>query len=75
MKDSKETYVVKRIEEQDYGCEGIQEGSEPMVSVFLENADGTLKIIHYSDKALYENDIDEGDCVTIVEHKLLKVNE
>ena len=57
-------YKVIDISEEDYGCEGIPEGSELMCSVLLESADGTRKWVKYADSFLRENGIDVGSKVS-----------
>ena len=50
--------------EEDYGCEGIPEGSELMCSVLIESSDGTQKWLKIADRYLRENDIDIGSVIT-----------
>lgn len=65
-------YKVTRIEEMDFGCEGRPEGTETMVSVFLEDEDGKVQIIRHSDPLLYEREIDEGTEVYLQDGTLYK---
>ena len=46
------TYVVKRIDEQMYGCEEPPADQPILVDVVLEGADGTRRILPYPDEAL-----------------------
>lgn len=57
-------YKVLDISEEDYGCEGIPEGSELMCSVLLENNKGEKKWQKFSDRYLRENNIDVGSIIT-----------
>lgn len=57
-------YKVIDISEEDYGCEGIPEGSELMCSVLLESTEGTRKWVKIADSYLRENGIDIGSVVT-----------
>lgn len=57
-------YKVIDISEEDYGCEGIPEGSELMCSVLLESADGARKWVKMADSYLRENNIDIDSVVT-----------
>ena len=52
-----ETYRVLRIEEQLYGCEELPEGQP----------------VPYPDAELTALDINEGDPVALIDHKLSKV--
>lgn len=61
----KEQYVIKRILEDDFGCEGLPENAEPMITVVLEDSDGNTKRIRMSDSLAYERGLDEGDIVLI----------
>lgn len=57
---SKQTYKVIDITEEDYGCEGIPEGSELMCSVLVKSQSGEEKWLKYPDRYLRENNIDIG---------------
>ena len=63
-KREKMEYKVLDISEEDYGCEGIPEGSELMCSVLLENNKGEKKWQKFSDRYLRENNIDVGSIIT-----------
>lgn len=58
---SKQTYKVIDITEEDYGCEGIPEGSELMCSLLVKSQSGEEKWLKYPDRYLRENDIDIGN--------------
>ncbi|MCR5144652.1 MAG: hypothetical protein K6B67_05030 [Lachnospiraceae bacterium] len=61
-------YIVKRIQEADFGCEERPAGYEPMVRVTLCDEAGTEKVLEVTDASLYAKDIDEGDKVYIDEN-------
>ncbi len=42
-------YKIIRIDEDDFGCEGRQEGQEPMVRVVLEADTGETMIVMMED--------------------------
>lgn len=54
-------YRILKIDEDDYGCEGVPEGQGPMCSVLIQDAVGTEHWIKLSDAYLTENHLDEGD--------------
>jgi hypothetical protein len=56
--DSK--WIVKRIQEADFGCEERPDGEKVKVIVTLEDAAGKLSEVLVEDDWLYEKGIDEG---------------
>ena len=68
-----ETYRVLRIEEQLYGCEELPEGQPVLCDVLLENTAGERWVLPYPDAELTALDINEGDTVALIDHKLSKV--
>lgn len=58
MNDGK--WIVKRIQEADYGCEERPEGEKQKVIVTLEDDAGDQKELLVEDDWLYEQGIDEG---------------
>ena len=54
------TYVITRIIEPDFGCEGLPDGAERMDRVYLRTADGTERIVVVADALLYKLGLDEG---------------
>lgn len=68
----RQKYEVIRIDEMDYGCEGIPEGEELMVMVWLKAEDGTKQTIRYQDALLYASQIDIGTWVTYEDGQLTK---
>ena len=60
---SSKTVTVLQIFDEDYGCEGVPDGQEPMCSVLVQDTDGSQKWIKLSDSYLTENGIHEGDTI------------
>ena len=54
-------WTVKRIQEDDYGCEERTEDAKATVLVTLVNENGQKRLIRVKDDWLYANGIDEGD--------------
>ena len=52
---------VKRIQEDDYGCEERLENERAKVVVTLVDGNGQERILRVEDDWLYEHGIDEGD--------------
>lgn len=53
-------YTILKILEEDYGCEGIPEGEEPMCSVLVRDENGCEKWMKLSDSFLTANSLDTG---------------
>ena len=60
------TYLVKRIDEQMYGCEEPAPDLEIMVDVTLQAPNGAELVLPYPDVALTAADINEGDKIVIM---------
>ena len=58
-------YIVKDIEEPDFGCEGLLDGQVITDKVILEAENGDIISIDVADAYLYEKDINVGDSVYI----------
>lgn len=52
---------VKRIQEDDYGCEERPENKKVKVLVTLADENGQERILRVEDDWLYQHGIDEGD--------------
>ena len=63
------TYLVKRIDEQMYGCEEPAPGAEVLVDVTLRAPGGVKVVLPYPDAALAAADIHEGDVVVVTLEK------
>jgi len=74
MSDLKMTaYIVKRITEADFGCEGIPDGGEMQAELMLRSEDGEEITVTAPDKELYEKHINEGDWVRFdIDGKIIK---
>lgn len=59
------TYVITRIIEPDFGCEGLPENEERMDRVYLKGQDGSEIIRVVADALLYELGLDEGSECTL----------
>ena len=53
-------WTIKQIFDGDYGCEELQPGQKPTVSVTLVDDAGNEKIISVEDDWLLENGLDAG---------------
>ncbi|MCI7804465.1 MAG: hypothetical protein MR503_05235 [Oscillospiraceae bacterium] len=58
-------YKIMKIYDDDYGCEGVPEGQEPMCSVLIQDSHGAEHWIKLSDGYLTENNLNEGDTVEL----------
>lgn len=56
-------YIITRIIEPDFGCEGVPEDGEKCDEVRLSAADGSELSITVSDAYLYKINADEGSTV------------
>ena len=54
------SWIVKRIQEDDFGCEERQDDAKVKVLVTLADENGQERLIHVEDDWLYANGIDEG---------------
>lgn len=62
-------YIVERIEELDFGCEGRPEEMKDMVRVFLLGENGEEESLKIEDTWLYAHGIDEGSKVELTKDK------
>ncbi len=53
-------WTIKQIFDGDYGCEELQPGQKPTVSVTLVDDSGNEKIVSVEDGWLIENGLDVG---------------
>lgn len=54
-------YTIIRIDEPDFGCEGMPEGQQRMDKVLLQDEDGKEIILEIADEELYAKNLVEGD--------------
>lgn len=73
LDERKESYQVIRIDDPDFGCEGIQEGTVPMATIYLKDRNGTVMERKERDARLYELGIEEGDYITYLNGEIEKV--
>ena len=66
-------YIVERIEELDFGCEGRPEGMKDMVRVVLKGENGEEESLKVEDAWLYAHGIDEGSKVELSKDKELLI--
>lgn len=57
-------YTIRRICEDDYGCEERAETEEDMVMAQLEDGAGERRWVRLRDEALRRADLDEGSRLT-----------
>lgn len=69
--DKKALNVVEIVED-DFGCEGVPEDAEAMVTVVVTDAKGEEQRIRMSDKLCYERNIESGDSVMLDKDGTLK---
>ena len=53
-------WTIKQIFDGDYGCEELQAGQKPKVSVTLENEAGEVRYVTVDDEWLTENNLNIG---------------
>ena len=54
-------WKIKQIFDGDFGCEELEAGEKPKVSVTLENEDGQTKFVSVEDAWLTGKGLDVGD--------------
>lgn len=57
------SYIITKIFEADYGCEGIPEGESMQDIVCMRADDGETLNVKVNDSELIEKNINEGDRV------------
>lgn len=68
----KEEYTVLRIDDPDFGCEGLPEGQVSMATVTLEDQNGNKLVLKQQDALLYDRDINEGNLVWLENGEVFK---
>lgn len=68
-------YTVTRIDDPDFGCEGLQDGETAMAVIYLSDGCTNQKVIEISDALLYSKNINVGDKVTLQNGKLTKIEK
>lgn len=59
-------YRIKEIFDDDYGCEGIPEGEEPMCWVIAVDEDGNERRFRLGESSIAENGLTEGAAVELL---------
>lgn len=54
-------YTILKIQEPDFGCEGLPEGQQPVDDVLLQDESGNQITIQIPDAQLYASNLNEGD--------------
>ncbi len=60
-----EIYKIIRIDEADFGCEGVPDGQPVKDEVTIETQSGSQFIMQIEDALLYKLDLNEGDSFSI----------
>lgn len=71
----KKALTVTEIIEDDFGCEGIPEDAQAMVTVVVTDFEGREQRIRMSDSLAYERKIEAGDTVMLAKDGTLKQME
>ncbi len=58
-------YTIIKIDELDYGCEGVPDGAELQCNVLVKNEFGEEKWIKLTDKYLTDNNLNEGEIIML----------
>ena len=69
------TYTIKGIYEDDFGCEERSPEQELQVLVVLQDDSGMERTLRQPDAWLYEQMIEEGDTVLLMDGLLRKWEE
>ena len=64
----KKTYIVEDVIEEEYGCEGIPDGEEAMVTVLLRGENGDQTAVRMPDRLAYERKLGPEDTVMLDEN-------
>lgn len=62
-------YTIIRIDEPDFGCEGLPEGCVRMDEVWIEDEMGERRKVKVADALLYEKNLTEG---MLISEKMLE---
>lgn len=67
-----ESFIVKNIIEEDFGCEGRPDGYKPKCKVVLRDLSGNEMNVLVDDEELYSKNINTGDQVHFIGEEILK---
>lgn len=65
-------YTIIKIEDEDYGCEGIPDGEEPQCNVLVKNEFDDEKWVKLTNSYLTENALNVGEIVMLPFEKNIK---
>lgn len=65
FEDVRMKYVIIRIDEPDFGCEGLPDGMILMDDVLLRDENRNEKMVQIPDAQLYERNWNEGDIIEL----------
>lgn len=58
-------YTIVKIEDEDYGCEGVPDGEDLRCNVLVKNEFGEERWIKFTNKYLTENNLSEGEIIML----------
>lgn len=58
-------YTILEIDEPDFGCEGLPDGTEPMCRVTLQSENGEKRTVQLADALLYAQEWDVGSVIPL----------
>ncbi len=58
-------YTIVKIEDEDYGCEGVPDEEEPICNVLVQDENGKQKWIQLTENYLNDNHLNEGDVIEL----------
>ena len=58
-------YTIIKIDEVDYGCEGVPDGAELQCNVLVKNEFDEERWIKFTNKYLTENNLSEGEIIML----------
>lgn len=64
----REVFKIIRIDEPDFGCEGLPDGQTLKDEVTIETESGNQYIMHIEDALLYQLELNEGDSFVVGEN-------
>ncbi len=64
----REIFKIIRIDEPDFGCEGLPDGQPLKDEVTIETESGNQYIMHIEDALLYKLELNEGDSFFVGEN-------
>ena len=68
-------YKIIRIDEPDFGCEGLPDDDILKDDVLVEDENGVQSVVKISDKLLYHLELNEGDYCLIDYKGMLVIDD